>query len=194
LAAFSAEEKETICLFRLGGLVDAGALEPLIPKPEARLDDASWLVWHNRIPIRQHDVAVPELWPVKLPPSDAAEMLRFLRGRVPAQVARDKGAPPPVKLPETVVLWEGAAHTKQNIRLARTRTAYLEAHGNVAAAMAAMAKAGHRIGRSTLYDHLKALDTECPGWRANVLASGASGNPEDGVNVRTRGESRAKTR
>lgn len=93
-----------------------------------------------------------------------------------------------------VVLWEGAAHTDRNIRLARTRSAYLEAHGNVTDALAALKAGGNGIGKSTLYDHLKALDTECPDWRANVLVSGASGNPDNGVTVRTREKPRAKVR
>ena len=99
-----------------------------------------------------------------------------------------RGDETPTKSTRTeVVLWEGAPHTERNIRLARTRSAYLEATGNVNEAMAALKADGHGIGQSTFYDHLKALDDECPNWRDHLLHSGASGNPEHGVRVRPRG-------
>jgi hypothetical protein len=94
----------------------------------------------------------------------------------------------------TVILWEGAEFTERNIRLARTRSAYLEAHGDVNAAMKALSESGHPIAKSTFYDHLKAIDTELPDWRKSTLVSGASGNPENGVRAGTRGKSRAKVR
>ena len=86
-------------------------------------------------------------------------------------IAKPKPVPP---LGVTVVLWEGAEHSQRNVRLARTRTAYLEAHGNVRAAREALKQDGHPIGQSTFYEHLKTLDVECPGWRD----SGQRGNPE----------------
>jgi hypothetical protein len=93
-----------------------------------------------------------------------------------------------------VVLWEGAEHNERNVRLARTRSAYLEAHGKVAKALAALEAGGNAIGKSTIYDHLNALDDLRPGWRAHVLVPGASGNPENGVTVRTREKTRGGVR
>ncbi len=63
-----------------------------------------------------------------------------------------------------VVLWEGAAHTERNIRLARTRSAYLEAHGDVLAAMDALKDSGNPVARSTFYNHLDAIDAANPRW------------------------------
>jgi hypothetical protein len=91
-----------------------------------------------------------------------------------------------------VVLWEGAAHTDHNIRLARTRTAYLEAHGNVQAALAALKKAGDTVSRSTFYNHLKALDKEIPHWRESAQLSNPTGNLDGMRIVGTRGKSRGE--
>jgi len=77
-----------------------------------------------------------------------------------------------------VVLWEGAEHSERNIRLARTRTAYLEANGNVREAMDALKDSGNKVARSTFYDHLAALDKAIPGWRHSVRLSGQAGNPD----------------
>jgi len=72
----------------------------------------------------------------------------------------------PVAIPPTVVvLWEGAEHTKLNVRRARVRTAYLEAHRIVVDAMADLDKAGHPVSKRTFYNHLNALDELVPGWR-----------------------------
>lgn len=78
--------------------------------------------------------------------------------------ARPTGEPKRVE----VVLWEGADPSKRNVRLARTRTAYLEAGGNVASALESLRVDGHRISRRTFYNHLDALDRTCPGWRREV--------------------------
>ncbi len=75
------------------------------------------------------------------------------------------GKPPQTQTDRTVVLWEGAQHTERNIRLARTRTAYLEANENVATAMAALEAEGNAIGRTTFYEHLKVLDDAITNWR-----------------------------
>lgn len=89
-----------------------------------------------------------------------------------------------------VVLWEGAALSDRNIRLARTRSAYLEAHGNVSAAMAALTEAGNPVSRSTFYNHLDALDKLIPRWRVSVQLSNPTGNLDGMRNVGTRGKSR----
>ncbi|MDX2147336.1 MAG: hypothetical protein SFZ23_07415 [Planctomycetota bacterium] len=132
--------------------------------------------------------------------------LRTMETHIDAKVAMDAlswaiahdtaTTPPKLALPirTEVVLWEGADHNERNVRLARTRSAYLEAHGNVVAALAALKAGGNAVGRSTFYDHLTALDSECPGWRSHLMVSGASGNPESGVVVRPRGKSRANAR
>lgn len=94
----------------------------------------------------------------------------------------------------TLVLWEGAEHTERNVRLARTRTAHLEAHGNVVDALAALKAAGHPVSRSTYYNHLDALDRAIPGWRASVQLSNPTGNPDGLRTVGTHGKSRGKPR
>jgi hypothetical protein len=93
-----------------------------------------------------------------------------------------------------VVLWEGAAHTDRNIRLARTRTAYLEAHGKVSVALAALKEAGYSVARSTFYNHLNALDMEIPRWRDSVQLSNPPGNLDGMRNVGTRRKSWGKVR
>lgn len=91
-----------------------------------------------------------------------------------------------------VVLWEGAAHTDRNIRLARTRSAYLEAHGNVVAALAALKAGGNEIARRTFYYHLDALDVAIPGWRDCVQLCNEPAQMHGTRIVRTRGKSRGR--
>jgi hypothetical protein len=114
-------------------------------------------------------------------------------GATHPSAAERTATPAPAAAKTTVVLWEGAEPTGRNLRLARTRAAYLEAHGNVAGALAALEREGNAIGKSTFYDHLDALDIELPGWRSRVLLSGSSGNLEVGVRLRRRGKTRAKS-
>lgn len=91
-----------------------------------------------------------------------------------------------------VVLWEGAAHTDRNIRLARTRSAYLEAHGDVVAALAALKADGNEIARRTFYNHLDALDTANPHWRDSVQLCNEPAQMHGTRIVGTRGKSRGK--
>ncbi|MFN7022268.1 MAG: hypothetical protein ACK4WH_13200 [Phycisphaerales bacterium] len=93
-----------------------------------------------------------------------------------------------------VVLWEGAEHNERNVRLARTRSAYLEAHGDVRAAMRALEDSGNPVARSTFYNHLDALDVAIPRWRESVQLSNPTGNLDGMRNVGTRGKSRDKVR
>lgn len=93
-----------------------------------------------------------------------------------------------------IVLWEGADLTDRNIRLARTRTAYLEAHGDVTAAIEALKQAGSPVARSTFYNHLDALDVAIPRWRESVQLSNPTGNLDGMRNVGTRGKSRDRMR
>lgn len=107
---------------------------------------------------------------------------------VRAQRPEGRSVPVPLK----VVLWESAAPTERNIRLARTRTAYLEAHGNVREAMKALRGESVGVARSTFYNHLAALDDECPGWRASVLLSRPAGLLEEHGMSRRRRKTRGK--
>lgn len=93
-----------------------------------------------------------------------------------------------------VVLWEGAEHNERNVRLARTRSAYLEAHGDVPAAMRALKDSGNPVARSTFYNHLDALDVAIPRWRESVQLSNPTGNLDGMRKVGTRGKSRDKVR
>jgi HAMP domain-containing protein len=91
-----------------------------------------------------------------------------------------------------VVLWEGAEHNERNVRLARTRSAYLEAHGNVAEALAALKADGNEIARRTFYNHLDALDTAIPHWRDSVQLCNQPAQMHGTRIVGTRGKSRGK--
>lgn len=103
------------------------------------------------------------------------------------RVARlEAAAPRQNAKPDLLVLWEGAEHSGRNISLARTRTAYLEAHGSVAEALESLKEGGHGISRSTFYNHLTALDDEIPGWRNSVQSSRPGGNPDGLRAARTR--------
>ncbi|MBX3359911.1 MAG: hypothetical protein KF705_00510 [Phycisphaeraceae bacterium] len=93
-----------------------------------------------------------------------------------------------------VVLWQGAEHNERNVRLARTRSAYLEAHGDVPAAMKALERSGNPVARSTFYNHLDALDVAIPRWRESVQLSNPTGNLDGMRIVGTRGKSRGKMR
>jgi len=93
-----------------------------------------------------------------------------------------------------VVLWEGAEHNEYNIRLARTRTAYLEAHGDVAAALEALNASGNQVSRSTFYNHINALDKAISGWKESVQLSNRTGNLDGTEIVGTRKKSRGKVR
>lgn len=112
-----------------------------------------------------------------------------------------RGLPEPIKAAASrparttpVVLWEGAEHNERNVWLARTRSAYLEAHGNVADALAALKADGDEVSRSTFYNHLDALDRAIPRWRESVQLSNSTGNLDGMRNVGTRGKSRDKVR
>ncbi len=94
----------------------------------------------------------------------------------------------------TVVVWEGAEPTERNIRLARTRTAYMEAQGKVTVALEALEQDGFGVSRSTFYNHLNALDAELPGWRNGVLLSNPNGNLDGLTMPRKRGKPPEKMR
>jgi hypothetical protein len=110
-----------------------------------------------------------------------------------AQALGERSDPAARKKPYgTVVLWEGAEATPENIRLARTRSAYLEAHGNVQKAMEALEADENKVSRSTFYNHLDALDKAIPRWRESVQLSNSTGNLDGMRIVGTRRKSRGK--
>lgn len=120
--------------------------------------------------------------------------LAAVKEMIAALLTRDDDDTNPPHARSEVVLWEGAVHTDRNVRLARTRSAYLEAHGDVQAAMAALKQAGHRVSRSTFYNHLDALDLAIPRWRESVQLSNPNGKLDGMKNVGTRGKSWDKVR
>jgi len=85
------------------------------------------------------------------------------------------------------VLWEGAEHTPFNISLARTRTALLENHGNVKAALKSLRSDGQKRSLSTIYGHIKTLDSQNPGWNQGMISKQV-GNLEIGVSTRNKGK------
>lgn len=107
--------------------------------------------------------------------------------------AKAKAGRPSRKPPlESVILWEGASPTEKNLRLARTRTAYLEAHGNVVKALEALEAQGFKVGKSTFYVHLDELDKADRGWRREVQLSSATGIPDGFRKSRSRKNSPEK--
>ena len=94
---------------------------------------------------------------------------------------------PAVISQQTIVLREGADNTPFNIRLARTQTALLENHGNVEAALKSLRSNGHEISQSTIYGHIKTLDSQNPGWNQSMI-SNQVGNLENGVSPRHNGK------
>lgn len=110
-------------------------------------------------------------------PTKLRAMAMVLRGERPPPLA-PAGTPISAKpIPSTVqiVLWEGAELSPRNISLARSRTAYLEAGGNVATALVRLNSDNHPVSRSTFYNHLKRLDELSPNWRT---VSRPVGNPD----------------
>jgi len=120
-----------------------------------------------------------------------------------ARVFGDNGNPTTKAFPvrTEVVLWEGAEYNERNVRLARTRSAYLEAHGNVTDALVALKAGGNEIARRTFYNHLDALDKAIPHWRDSVQLCNCAtvqlcNEPAQMHGTRivgTRGKSRGKT-
>lgn len=94
---------------------------------------------------------------------------------------------PAVIRQQTIVLGEGANNTPFNIRLARTRTALLENHGNIEAALKSLRSDGHEISQSTIYGHIKTLDSQNPGWNQSMISKQV-GNLENGVSPRHNGK------
>lgn len=153
----------------------------------------SELLWQDAEGLRERDPSLPEL-PAK-PDAGRARyvaLVRWCEACARARSTNGNAATKALPARTEVVLWEGAAHTDRNIRLARTRSAYLEAHGDVPAAMKALEDAGNPVARSTFYNHLDALDVAIPRWRESVQLSNPTGNLDGMRNVGTRGKSRDK--
>lgn len=112
------------------------------------------------------------------------QVIKTLKEFVPNLVARTI---PAVTRQQTILLWEGAEHTPFNIRLAHTRTALLENHGNVEAALKSLRSDGHKFSLSTIYGHIKKLDTLNPGWNQGMISKQV-GNLEIGVSTRNNGK------
>lgn len=105
-----------------------------------------------------------------------------------------RGGTPNGPVRTEVVLWAGAEPSNRNIRLARTRTAYLEAHGNVRQAMNTLKRDGYGVSRSTFYNHLDVLDKLTPRWRESVQLSNPTGNLDGMRKVGIRGKARGEVR
>lgn len=112
------------------------------------------------------------------------QVIKTLKGFVPNVVAQTI---PVVTKEQSIVLWEGAEHTPFNISLARTRTALLENHGNVKAALKSLRSDGQKRSLSTIYGHIKKLDTLNPGWNQGMISKQV-GNLEIGVSTRNNGK------
>lgn len=84
LSRFSDTDYMTIALHRLGGLADAGAVRPIVPKPEetGTLESHKvYLAWRSRLPIGEGTLSSgsPELDARELPPEIAEQMLVHVR-------------------------------------------------------------------------------------------------------------------
>lgn len=123
-------------------------------------------------------------------PADFSKSLSLLLRRlqeiraVPESVCMESNIQPP----QQVVLWEGAEVSEFNIKLARVRTAYLEANGNVKLALKSLKNDGLSISKSTFYNHLNTLDERDPGWRHRTPDSNRLGNREFPESSRTLGK------
>ena len=96
-------------------------------------------------------------------------------GSIDAATSISEGAKSPVDeakatAPRTqiIVLWEGADHSDENVKLARVRTAMLENGFEVRRALASMKNDGHKMSQASFYRALKTLDAlpELKNWRA----------------------------
>ena len=112
------------------------------------------------------------------------QVIKTLKGFVPNVVAQTI---PVVTKEQSIVLWEGAGRTPFNINLAHTRTALLENHGNVKAALKSLHSDGHKFSLSTIYGHIKKLGTLNPGWNQGMISKQV-GNLEIGVSPRYNGK------
>ncbi|HYF14043.1 MAG TPA: hypothetical protein VD971_03105 [Phycisphaerales bacterium] len=181
LRRFNEDDYLTIALFNLSGLADAGQARLIVPP----IDEHDALYWRLRFPAPSHaaDPSLAAPSPFALPPGIAQQMLEVVTRWIESRLEQTTAIPVAPIAVQPVVLWPGAAPTDRNIRLGRTRAAYEEAHGNVSEALRALKAQGTKIGCSTFYDHLAALDRELPGWR-NRWLSGRAGIPENTANVR----------
>ena len=114
------------------------------------------------------------------------QVIKTLKGFVPAPNVVARTIPAVIRQ-QTIMLCEGADNTPFNIRLARTRTALLENHGNVEAALKSLRSDGHEISQSTIYGHIKTLDSRKPGWNQSMISKQV-GNLENGVSPRHNGK------
>lgn len=84
LERFAEPDYRTIVLYRLGGLADAGALRPIVPKPKVAgdgvRDTAAYAKWRSRSPINDadRDRNDPPLNVAAFPPGVAEQMLADL--------------------------------------------------------------------------------------------------------------------
>jgi len=78
LERWSEDDYRSIVLYRLGGLADAGALRPIVPKPartgDVARDAGAYAKWNGRLPVDQNG----DLCPDTLPPKTAMEFLDTL--------------------------------------------------------------------------------------------------------------------
>jgi hypothetical protein len=118
-------------------------------------------------------------------PPEALEILKQISAKVDKPSATVAAVGPTV-IREVVVSTQNAPLTEMNVRLARTRTAYLENQGSVPAALKQLKRDGHVISRSTFYNHLEALDKLDPQWRAPVMVSNQSGQMDGMRQIGTR--------
>lgn len=135
--------------------------------------------------------------------ADAAKQLRYA-ANLPANVpAHHQQAPeiseftsvlrqvkslldsPPSRTPKLLAMPDGLPQSPYGLRLARTRSAYLECHGDVNKVARRLYPENSRVskgqklrGISTIHDHLRALDELLPNWRHGAPHSDVAGNPE----------------
>ncbi len=99
LGRFSEEERRTICLFRLGGLADLGAVVRIVPEPSDTGAAANWI---ERMPALDDDESKgPD--PRRFPPALAEEMLRAVEAWAESEAA-GSGDAKPKTLPACVAL------------------------------------------------------------------------------------------
>lgn len=98
LSRLTDNEYLIVSLYHLGGLVDAGATRPVVPRPP-RTDDcvrdaAALTAWHERLPIarRDRESACPPLCPAAFPPEIAEQMLAHVEAWARTSFTRRGGS------------------------------------------------------------------------------------------------------
>lgn len=206
LQRLSMADYHIVAMYWLSGLADAGATRPLVPEPKGWQEGADgavkYVLWRERFPIKEdqfesdHPLLDSGRLPVEVAKQMLAEVERMVRCRMQAShsVEAPRGTGGRKKVPEKVILWEGAEVSDKNIKLARVRTAFLETGGSVRETRDELRRNDISLSTATIYRYLNLLDELIPGWRRSFSFSQSMRNRENLHVVRSRQKSRDQQR